>query len=417
MAKRSTLSPPEPKQSAATEPSLPPSTNYPPPGWHLVRFDEMAESIGDRVEPGEADTAYYVGLEHLDADSLKLRRWGNPDDVEATKLRFRTGDIIFGKRRVYQRKLAVAEFDGICSAHAMVIRAKHNVVEPTFLPFLMQSDAFMERALAISVGSLSPTINWSVLSRQMFPLPPFADQRRIAGVLHEVDQALNAWFDVKASLRDLKMSLMNRDFCRGRIGDLGWSLTPLVEVADLQTGLALGRDFEGVETRAFPYLRVANVQDGYLDLGEIKSVFLPPHEASRYQLRSGDVLMTEGGDFDKLGRGTVWNGEVPGCLHQNHVFCVRPKPGKLIAEYLSYQTASQYGRSYFLRCAKKTSNLASINSTQVKQFPVLHCPIDEQRKIVARLAPVDVQLSRASDHFIKTREVKRQLAVHLLNGG
>ncbi len=138
----------------------------------MVRFDEIAESIGERVEPGDAETEYYVGLEHLDTDSLKIRRWGTPDDVEATKLRFKTGDIIFGRRRVYQRKVGVAEFDGICSAHAMVVRAREDAVEKDFLPFFMQSEMFMERALAISVGSLSPTINWGTLRRQEFPLPP-----------------------------------------------------------------------------------------------------------------------------------------------------------------------------------------------------------------------------------------------------
>src|SRR5436853_3030115 len=116
-------------------------------GWHKHRFDEMAVMINDRIDdPAEAGVEYYVGLEHLDPESLTIRRWGSPSDVEATKLRFRAGDIIFGRRRVYQRKLAVADFDGICSAHAMVLRARTKVVSPQFLPFFMQSDLFMERA-------------------------------------------------------------------------------------------------------------------------------------------------------------------------------------------------------------------------------------------------------------------------------
>src|SRR5690348_6562440 len=96
-----------------------------PRGWRVVRFDQMADSITDRVDnPSEAGVEYYVGLEHLDPDSLNIRRWGTPNDVEATKLRFKLGDIIFGRRRAYQRKLAVADFEGICSAHALVLRAR-----------------------------------------------------------------------------------------------------------------------------------------------------------------------------------------------------------------------------------------------------------------------------------------------------
>ncbi|MEO7892560.1 MAG: restriction endonuclease subunit S [Vicinamibacterales bacterium] len=165
------------------------------------RFDEIATIVNDRVDdPSEANVDYYVGLEHLDSDSLTIRRWGSPADVEATKLRFRAGDIIFGRRRVYQRKLGVAHFDGICSAHAMVLRAKPDVVVPGFLPFFMQSDLFMERAKEISVGSLSPTINWKTLAKEEFALPPLDEQRRVADVLREAESLIQ-------SLRTLGHSL------------------------------------------------------------------------------------------------------------------------------------------------------------------------------------------------------------------
>ena len=157
-------------------------------GWKRVRFGGFAESIGARVEPKDAQEEIYVGLEHLDPQCLHIRRWGKGSDVIGTKLRFRKGDIIFGKRRAYQRKLAVAEMDGICSAHAMVLRAKPEMVLPEFLPFLMMSDRFMNRAVEISVGSLSPTINWTTLKLEEFDLPPLDQQRRIAEILWAVDE-------------------------------------------------------------------------------------------------------------------------------------------------------------------------------------------------------------------------------------
>lgn len=152
--------------------------------WTSVRFDQIATQISDRVDnPAEAGVERYVGLEHLDSDNLRIRRWGEPTDVESTKLRFHLGDIIFGKRRVYQRKVAVADFEGICSAHAMVLRAMPGAVLPEFLPFFMQSDLFMERALSISVGSLSPTINWKALAAEEFLLPPIQEQARLVEAL------------------------------------------------------------------------------------------------------------------------------------------------------------------------------------------------------------------------------------------
>lgn len=161
-------------------------------GWKRMAFGEFAESIGERVEPKDAQEEIYVGLEHIDPQCLHLRRWGKGSDVTGTKLRFRKGDIIFGRRRAYQRKLAVAEFDGICSAHAMVVRAKPNRVLPEFLPFLMMSDRFMNRAVEISVGSLSPTINWRTLKLEAFDLPPLDQQRRIAEILWAVDEVASA---------------------------------------------------------------------------------------------------------------------------------------------------------------------------------------------------------------------------------
>lgn len=158
------------------------------PGWKIWRFDQMATNVNVRIDnPSESGMEHYVGLEHLDSDSLKIRRWGTPDDVEATKLMFKKGDIIFGRRRAYQRKLGVAEFDGICSAHAMVLRTKPDVVLPEFLPFFMQSDLFMNRAVAISVGSLSPTINWKTMAVQTFALPPMEEQHRLVGVLQALE--------------------------------------------------------------------------------------------------------------------------------------------------------------------------------------------------------------------------------------
>ncbi|QXP84414.1 restriction endonuclease subunit S [Methylococcus sp. ANG] len=150
------------------------------PGWKDWRFEQIATNVNVRIDnPSESGMEHYVGLEHLDPDSLRIRRWGGPDDVEATKLVFKKGDIIFGRRRAYQRKLGVAEFDGICSAHAMVRRAKPEAVLPEFLPFFMQSDLFMDRAVEISVGSLSPTINWKTLAIQEVALPPLEEQVRI----------------------------------------------------------------------------------------------------------------------------------------------------------------------------------------------------------------------------------------------
>lgn len=172
-----------------------------------------------------------------------------------------------------------------------------------------------------------------------------------------------------------------------------WTQTALDHVAEVQTGIAKGKSVNG-STVSIPYLRVANVQDGHVDLSIMKEIVLKPSEVDRYSLRKGDVLFTEGGDFDKLGRGTVWNAEIEPCLHQNHVFAVRPSPKHLLPEFLAFQAASEYGRRYFQLSSKQSTNLASINSTQLKQFPVRLPPLPEQRKIVAILRTWDEAIEK-----------------------
>jgi len=201
-------------------------------GWTRVRFDQIATQINDRVDnPAEAGVERYVGLEHLDPDSLRIRRWGEPTDVESTKLRFQPGDIIFGKRRVYQRKVAVADFEGICSAHAMVLRAKTGAVLSEFLPFFMQSDLFMERALSISVGSLSPTINWKALAAEEFLLPPIQEQARLVEASLAIEGTVNAYREKIETLSGLRMSFLNDHFLpRLKSG------VPLKSVVSLKSG-------------------------------------------------------------------------------------------------------------------------------------------------------------------------------------
>lgn len=178
----------------------------------MVKFGDVVHNIAQRIDPADAQTDVYVGLEHLEPDTLHLRQWGHPSDVTGQKLVFKKGDVIFGRRRAYQRKLALAECDGICSAHAMVIRAKQDMILPEFLPFFLQSDMFMERAVQISVGSLSPTINWKTLKEQMFPLPPLEEQKRLAELLWAADEVVEKWNITYADMEYLLQTTRNDIF-------------------------------------------------------------------------------------------------------------------------------------------------------------------------------------------------------------
>lgn len=151
--------------------------------WQRYRFDQIAKNISERVDPNNTDLQVYIGLEHIDSDSIHIKRSGTPDDVNGQKLRCYPGDVIFGRRRAYQRKAAIARVDGFCSAHSLVLRANPDVIAPKLFPFFLHSDSFMHRAVDISVGSLSPTINWGTLKHQEFLLPPKDQQAQLAELL------------------------------------------------------------------------------------------------------------------------------------------------------------------------------------------------------------------------------------------
>jgi type I restriction enzyme S subunit len=177
--------------------------------FEKVKFEQIAFNISERVEPQETDYTIYVGLEHLDPDNLKIERKGKPEDVIGTKLKIYEGDIIFGKRRAYQRKVAVADFEGICSAHSMVLRTNEKAIEKDLLPFFMQSDAFMNRAVQISEGSLSPTIKWKVLANQEFVLPKREKQKQLAEIFIHFDKVIGEIRQQKQTLKNLKFKLLN----------------------------------------------------------------------------------------------------------------------------------------------------------------------------------------------------------------
>lgn len=182
----------------------------------------------------------------------------------------------------------------------------------------------------------------------------------------------------------------------------GWKREILNNVSKIQTGLAKGKAVSNKPVR-LPYLRVANVQDGFLDLTEIKEIEVEQSQIERYRLCPGDILLTEGGDRDKLGRGTLWEGQIPLCLHQNHIFVVRANENIIFNKFLAYLFSSPLGKKYFLSCAKQSTNLASINSTQLRNFRLAFPSVHEQKAIATTLSTWDEAIEK-TERLIASKE-------------
>lgn len=198
-----------------------------------------------------------------------------------------------------------------------------------------------------------------------------------------------------------------------------WDVTPLKRVASVQTGIAKGKDMAGKQTITVPYLRVANVQDGYLSLDDVAMIEIEPEQLARYRLRAGDVLMNEGGDFDKLGRGAIWSGAIADCIHQNHVFAVRPHG--FDSHWLTQVTASRYAQFYFMGRAKQSTNLASISSSNIMELPVVVPPAAERDGILAfldrEIGKIDALLAEQRKLIALLAEKRQSTISHAVTRG
>lgn len=170
------------------------------------RFDQIAENSTAKKKPEESDRNRYVGLEHLDPGTLEVTRWGAEVTPKGDKLLMKKGDVLFGRRRAYQKKVGIAPFDGIFSAHGMVLRPKADVVDPMFFPFFISSDIFLDEAIRVSVGSLSPTANWKDLRTLEFDLPSPGKQRELAGILSEAECLKGHYRNLLAACDDVVKS-------------------------------------------------------------------------------------------------------------------------------------------------------------------------------------------------------------------
>lgn len=353
-------------------------------GWKPVTFGDVVQEVRQTTKDPVADgIERVVGLEHIKTECIHLRHWASIEEETTFTKIFRKGHVLFGRRRAYLKKAAQAEFDGICSGDITVMETKNDLL-PELFPFLVCNDKFFDYAVQHSAGGLSPRTKFKDLANYDFLLPPKDQQAKLAELLWAADGMVENAHSASQAAQTAFASKLKVLFGKSKSKrNPTFELKKLSQCVHLQPGVAMGKKPKnGEKFVSLPYLRVANVQDGRLNLDEIKEISLPEKDVGKYLLEDGDVVICEGGDFDKVGRGAIWRAPVSPCLHQNHVFCLRSDSSKILPEFLELQIQSNYGKGYFLGCAKKTSNLASINSSQVKDFPLQITDLQCQSMIV-----------------------------------
>jgi type I restriction enzyme S subunit len=369
-----------------------------------VAFGDVVRLSKERSRDPDADGFNrYVGLEHIDPDNLHIRRWGNVADGTTFTSVFRPGQVLFGKRRAYQRKVAVADFDGVCSGDIYVLESTDpSLLLPELLPFICQTESFLAHAVGTSAGSLSPRTQWRSLAEFKVRLPSMDEQRRLSAALLAVERLLESLDEARSEAEIVKASVAT--VALESLGER-YGFASLGEVAEVRYGLTVERKRRSMPN-VRPYLRVANVLRGGFDLSEVKKIGSGPGD-NQFRVLAGDVLVVEGhADRDDIGRAARWRDHlVPEILHQNHLIRVRAEPTLIDAAFVEMAINSPRGRQYFKSRAASSSGLYTVNSSVVGAFGVPRAPLEDQRRVVRLVDDVD--------RSIRSLLERRQMAVTL----
>ena len=369
-------------------------------GYKTFSFGEIASNNTERVEPKDTDLSIYVGLEHLDPECIHINRKGIPADVKGTKFRVFPGDIIFGKRRAYQRKAGLVDFDGICSAHALVVRANPEVILPELFPFFIHSDNFMHRAVDVSEGSLSPTIKWKILAEERFKLPPQPEQKRLADLLWSVDGVIESYSLLLTKLVTTKNALLKHKHY-----DEGNKLQSISAIADINPKVS--RSSINKKTKV-SFIAMADIsEEGCIinkrdkKYSDVQNGFTPFEEK--------DILFAKITPCMENGKGAIANGLTNSLGFGSTEFhVIRPK--KPDDCYYLYSLSRMY---YFRRKAEQLMT----GSAGQKRVPVDFfdyykvCFPDEVRrkKLGLQLLRIDEEIERVRKIIGSTNNIQQDL--------
>ena len=349
------------------------------------RFEQIAINSTEKKKPVEEDRFTYLGLEHLDSGSLKVTRFGSEVAPIGEKLVMHKGDVLFGKRRAYQKKVAIAPFDGIFSAHGMVLRPREDVIDKSFFPLFISSDYFLDAAIKISVGSLSPTINWRDLKTLEFELPDLATQRKLAETLWSINDTMETYKKLIAATDELVKSQFMEQF---GLPDNNVKGYPLGRIGDVVSDVHYGTSAKASDNGKYVYIRMNNITyEGALDLSDIKRIDVADSEIENYIVRYGDVLFNRTNSRDLVGKTCVFDRKNP-MIIAGYIIRLRMN-GLVLPEYLSLFMNTRYAKKLLLSMAKGAVGQANINAKELQDISIIIPPIDEQREFLTLVRQSD----------------------------
>ena len=367
--------------------------------WKTFPFNEIAKKISETVKPNETDVDVYVGLEHLDSTSIDIKRFGVPSDVSGSKLRCYPGDVIFGKRRAYQRKAAVVDFNGICSAHSFVLRSNNNIIKKEIFPFFLHSDQFMHRMIDISVGGLSPTINWNDLKKENFLLPPEHFQGEVVNLLMSVqnikkntEQTIEKMEKYFQKMIDEFIQSSNEYINFGNIDNLYFK------------GITNYNNGQG-NLRLIPS---GSVFPRELKQENIKIISSVNKKDQKKALIKGDILFNSGG-VGTLGRSHYFELESKIFFSDSFVMVFRVNDNNFLKKFIYYIFQSRYINREIVKYTKGTTGITSISKDGIDNFKIPKAPIKIQKELIKKLEKVENTILTLNDYLKSIKKIQMEI--------
>ena len=382
-------------------------------GWTKVAFGEVVKLSRERTSDPERDGLdRYVGLDHLEPGDLKIRRWGNIADGTTFTTIFRPGQVLFGKRRAYQRKVALADFSGVCSGDIYVLEAKNSDLLPELLPFICQTEGFFKHAVGTSAGSLSPRTNWDSLSMYDLALPPIDEQLRLANALVADEDYLSSLGEFMQALTNTASALLER-FVQG---EGGW---PLESVHSLlsepsRNGISpSGND----DRRGLRTVSISSVRKGLFDPTDcIKHADIDFNRAEPYFVRKGDAFVIRGnGNRSLVGRAGLSDASFDDLFFPDLLIRLRFNCAKMLPRFAVAQWNLPSSHARLAARAKSSNGIWKVNGQDIRAHTLRRPPIPEQERVLRDLDAIEHAIQGARERERTLREIKNVLLTTLAN--
>jgi hypothetical protein len=371
------------------------------PGWKMVKFGEVVKNANlVERDPETNDIERIVGLEHIDPENLHIRRWNSVADGTSFTRKFVPGQTLFGKRRAYQRKVAYAEFEGICSGDILTFEPKNRkVLLPELLPFICQSNAFFDHALGTSAGSLSPRTSWTALQDFEFPLPPIDEQKRIAEILWATDEAVSAYQEALSHIHNVSQIHLEHTLDTLNCPELS---LPDILSGSPESGCSAPPSSD--ETGHWVLSLAALSANGYVR-GNLKPV-AKTNKMIGATLSKGDLLISRSNTVELVGFAGIFDEDSTDVSFPDTMMRLPVNTQKALPDYLELVLLSNRGRRHMMKTASGTSSsMKKINRKTLAEFRFPVPDLDTQKRIVSEFNEQKRHREAIANHVSKTQRM------------